>query len=183
MTRLTCFLLIFMSFVLASCSADRQAVVEPLTPMPVENAFNDPNNEIFMSAVEEYITDLRAPAQTQYEFTRIDLDNDGRREGIVIMKTPHQYWCDMNGCRMAVFKATNEQFMLISEIAPVRGPMIVSKDLTNGWRDLVVRISGQADWDAREVPLQFDGRSYPSRPVLRNDLIASNELEGVMIFP
>lgn len=185
MIRFTYFILIFVSLTLAACSTKQQDVVMlPLTPMPEElYTIIEPDNNAFITAAQDYIALKKGPPQTQYEFTRIDLDNDGRRDGIILMKTPHQYWCDINGCNMAVFKAHNDGFRLISEVAPVRGPLIVSDNRTNGWHDLIIRVSGRMGWSAKNVALQFDGHSYPLRPEFEKALYASNTLSGTRIFP
>ena len=152
--------------------------------MPKAAAFNDPDNEQFMHAVSEYIKAKQAPENTRYEFTRIDLDNDGRREGIIMMKTPHQYWCNFNGCNMIVFKAHNDQFELVSEISPVRGPLVVSNNKTNGWNDLIVSVSGRMNARTKEVALRYDGNAYPPQPAFQPAVkYAYNNTGGVRIFP
>jgi hypothetical protein len=171
-------------FFVAGCTSADYASEEPLTPLPQLSYFNDPDNEQFMDAVNEYIKAEKAPENTRYEFTRIDLDNDGRREGIVMMKTPHQYWCNFDGCKMVVFKAHNDQFELISEISPVRGPLVVSNHKTNGWNDLIVSVSGRMNASIKEVALKYDGSSYPLQPAFQPAVkYAYNSSGGVRIFP
>ncbi len=152
--------------------------------MPEISAFKDPDNQQFMRAVTEYIQAKEAPGNTHYEFTRLDLNNDGRREGIVLMKTPHQYWCGFNGCSMVIFEAHDSHFELKSEVAPVRGPLMVSDKRTGGWSDIVVRVSGRMNADTKDVALRFDGDSYPPQPAFQPALqYAYNTVGGVRIFP
>lgn len=168
----------------SGCASDTKYSDEPLTPMPQASAFNDPDNAQFMRAVTEYIKTKDAPGNTQYEFTRLDLNNDGRREGLILMKSPHQYWCTLNGCNMVVFKANNNGFTLVSEISPVRGPLTVSNKKTNGWNDIVVRVSGRMNANTKDVALQFDGTGYPPQPAFQPAVrYAYNNLGGVRIFP
>lgn len=187
MIRLRYFLPIFVSLILTACGTSapsNTSMLNPLLPMPDSLTPKDPGNDIFMSALEDYIHAKKGPANTQYEFTRLDLDGDGLREGIAIMKSPHQYWCNFDGCQMAVFRANDGSFSLVSEIAPVRGPIIVSEARNNGWRDLIVRVSGQWGWDAKDVAMRFDGRSYPQQPAFAPRIqLASNAIEGLRIFP
>lgn len=180
------FLLIFASFTLAACAGnpEKVAVAEPAAPAGPPPVI-DPSNGLFMGAIEDYLAATGAPANSQYEFTRIDLDKDDRRDGIVIMKSPHRYWCNMEGCKMVVFKAANDSFGLVSEIAPVRGPLVVSASETNGWRDLLLRISGRSYEPTRNVILRYDGKSYPAVPDYGPSVrIASiNDVAGTRIFP
>lgn len=181
------FLLLLLSFALAACGTPQyRQPADPLLPMPegYYGVVEDPDERLLMAAVEDYLKHKGAPLFTRYEFSRIDLDNDTRRDAIVLMKTPNQYWCSFNGCRLAVFKAHNEGFELISEIEPVRGPLLVTEEETNGWRDIVVRISGRTHWEAKNVALKFDGRSYPAKPEFEPELmVACNEETSVKLFP
>lgn len=167
----------------SGCASKEKTDPGPLVPLPGE-AFNDPGNEQFMQAITDYLRVKGAPENSRYEFTRIDLNGDGRREGIVMMKAPHQYWCGMNGCNMAVFRALNNRFELVSEISPVRGPLTVSEKKTNGWNDLVIRVSGRMHIETKDVALQYDGKSYPLHPAFQPPVrYAFNTLGGVRIFP
>ncbi|MCB9991134.1 MAG: hypothetical protein H6867_07110 [Rhodospirillales bacterium] len=179
------YILALLCMILVSgCASTQDNTDDPLTPMPVTQTFNDPDNARFMNAVAEYIHAHGAPGNTQYEFTRIDLNGDGRREGIVLMKSPHQYWCGFNGCSMVVFQAHNDHFELKSEIAPVRGPLMVSDKKTNGWNDIVVRVSGRMNLDTKDVALQFNGNTYPTQPAHQPSIqYAYNNYGGVKIFP
>ncbi len=171
-------------FLASGCASNKDQTNEPLTPIPQTNIVKDPNNEQFMQAIAEYIKAKSAPGNSRYEFTRIDLNNDGRREGIVLMKAPHSYWCGFNGCSMAIFKASNDYFELLSEVTPVRGPLTVSAKSTNGWHDIVVRVSGRMNTATRDVALQYDGRGYPAQPDFEPRVrYAYNDFGGVRIFP
>lgn len=176
-----------MCVTLAACGKDAPEVVAmPMLPMPVSSVPHDPDNEALAKAIMAYVGESKGPANSQYEFTRIDLDGDSRREGIVMMKNPHQFWCGIYGCRMAVFRAHNDGFAFMSEISPVRGPLTVSETRTNGWRDLLVMIDGRTGWDRKQVAVQFDGTTYPAQPAFLPAMVASNMTsagQGVRIFP
>lgn len=168
----------------SGCASGSRQQTDALMPIPDSAAFEDPDNARFMQAVTEYIQYKKGPGNTRYEFTRLDLDNDGRREGIVLMKAPHQYWCGFNGCQMVVFRAHNDSFELVSEIAPVRGPLTISNHKTNGWNDIIVRVSGRMGGTTKDVALQYDGQAYPPQPAFQPPVqYAFNTLGGVRIFP
>jgi hypothetical protein len=87
---------------------------------------------------------------------------------------------------MVVMKAANDHFNLVSEIGPVRGPLLVSNTRTGGWRDLIVRISGRQDIDTKDVALKFDGSTYPAQPEWQPALpsvLAMADINGTQIFP
>lgn len=156
----------------------------PLLPLPDEVPVHDPDDGAFMDAISVWMDKVDAPPNSHYEFTRIDLDNDGRRDGLVLMQSPHQKWCMEYGCTMYIFRAHDEGFSFLSEVSPVRGPLVVSYAQTNGWRDIMAYVSGRAGWEAKNVALQFDGQGYPQQPALQ-PAVAINLLEsdGVKIFP
>lgn len=172
---------------LAACGKSAPEVAEmPMLPMPVSQVPHDPDNDVLARSIAAYVSEAKGPANSQYEFTRIDLDADGRREGIVMMKNPHQFWCGIHGCRMAVFQASDDGFALRSEIAPVRGPLTVSETRTNGWRDLLVMVDGRTGWERKQVALRYDGAAYPAQPAFQPAMVAGNMLDaaqGVRIFP
>lgn len=155
----------------------------PLLPLPGEIPVHDPDDGTFMEAISVWLSKVEAPANSQYEFTRIDLDNDGRRDGLVLMQSPHQKWCMDYGCTMYVFHAHDEGFSFLSEVSPVRGPLVVVDAQTNGWRDIIAYVSGRSG-DAKNVALRFDGKGYPVQPALQPaSAINLLEADGVKIFP
>ncbi|MCM2343888.1 MAG: hypothetical protein NDJ24_04950 [Alphaproteobacteria bacterium] len=197
MKQIYCLLLTFVAtFLLTSCASspeDRIAKTSatitpaaggPLLPLPGESPVNDPDDGLFMDVLSGWLEKNKAPANTQYEFTRIDLDGDGRREGLVLMQSPHQSWCMEYGCTLFLFRAHDEGFSYLSEISPVRGPLVVAENRTSGWRDLIVHVSGYQSLDARNVALQFNGRTYPAQPASA-PVVSVNMLDvgGVKIFP
>lgn len=109
---------------------------------------------------------------------RIDLDGDGRNDGLALMRTPYLSWCNDEGCHMVVLHAEEDGFTLAGDIAPVRGPVIVSEGRTNGWRDIVMRVQGHLEADAQNIALRFDGKSYT--PL---GSVSPTEVSGTKIFP
>ena len=137
-----------------------------LTPLP--DSF-DLSNEKLEEAITAYVQQRGAPPNSDYNFARTDLNGDGNREGIVLFKLPHTYWCGWDGCGMVVFKAGQNGFSPISTISNVRGPIYINTERHNGWRDIIIRISGASMKD-KNVLLEFDGRNYPSSPMLAKTL-------------
>ncbi len=155
----------------------------PLLPLPDEIAVHDPDDGLFMDSVTSWLHSQKASSNSQYEFTRVDLDGDGRRDGIVLLQRPHQEWCMEYGCTMYIFKAHDEGFSYLSEISPIRGPLVVSEARTNGWRDIIANVSGRSA-DAKNVALKFDGASYPAQPAMQPAVMMNvSDSAGIKIFP
>ena len=148
---------------ITGCAGPRAAnyQVQALTPAPEKPI--DPPDIYVVKAIEKFLKDSEAPQASRYEFSRFDLDADGRRDALVLFKNPYGYWCGMHGCTMLVLKAHNKSFELVNGIQPIREPLYVSDNETNGWKDLVVRVSGR--WDkSKDVALRYDGKNYPNNP-------------------
>ena len=180
-----CFILLtFALLTLTACGTTREA--RAIHTIPSSNDVIDPPDEVAFNAIKAYLAMNHEPAYSQYEYTRADLDGDGRREAIVMFESPFYSWCNSDGCKMVIFRAANDHFSVLSEIAPVRGPLLVSDTRTDGWHDIVVHISGRNDLQTKDVALKFNGTSYPSRPEFAPalpSLIAMANINGTQIFP
>lgn len=122
-------------------------------------------------AIQSYIKAYDAPPNSAYDFVRVDLNKNGKRDALVLFKLPHSYWCGWDGCGLVVFQARGNGFTPLSTIKGVRGPVYVSQAMNRGWRDIIVRISGAKVRD-KNVILAFNGRSYPDSPSLSETLNA-----------
>ncbi len=165
---------------LAACSSTDG---EELVYTPPAETFSDPDDSALHAAVQQYLDTRKGPKNSQYQYTRMDLNGDGRREGLVLFNLPHNYWCGWSGCTLAVFEANNQNFALRSETSRIRGPLFVGGSNTNGWEDIAVRLSGTEDAD-RNILLRFDGTGYPDNPL--NEQIVPYDialLGGTRVFP
>lgn len=134
---------------------------EVLLPLPPQVI--DPDDRLARETVRDMLQTTGAPVASTYSLHRHDLNDDGRREALVLFKTPYGYWCDRHGCTMLVLKAANEGFTLIGDVQPVREPVFISALKNNGWKNLVIRVSGR--WEqSKDVALLFDGERYPENP-------------------
>jgi hypothetical protein len=172
------FLLIASISLLSACSGASQQQ-SGLTPMPDSQ---DPKDSLLFDAITSYVAKKNAPPNSTYDFVRIDLNGDGLREGIVLFKLPHTYWCGWDGCGMMVFKAGKKSFTPLSSMSGVRGPIYVSSTESKNWRDIIVRLSGTNLRD-KDIIMRFDGRGYPQSPMLAPPLKQSlASLETEMFF-
>lgn len=162
--RLLC--CVYVCLFVISCSTDTSQSV--ITPLP--NTYNDLSDDVLKSAIRNFLLTKGAPENSTYEFERIDLNNDGRREALVLFSLPHHYWCGWDGCPMAIFQPHEDHFVLLSLINSVRAPVYLPHQQTKGWRDIVLRVSGTRMPD-KNVVLRHDGRKYPNTPMLAEDYL------------
>ncbi len=125
----------------------------------------DPKDSALFDAARHYISQQNAPPNSVYDHVRVDLNGDGLRDGIILFKLPHSYWCGWDGCGMAIFRAHKDGFTPLSAMSGIRGPIYISNGGVNGWRDIIIRLSGTNLRD-KNVVMQFEGGGYPSSPML-----------------
>lgn len=118
----------------------------------------------------------------------IDLNDDGALDALVLLVSAN--WCGSGGCTLLVFEGQEEGlqtvtpgngFRLVSQSTLIREPLIVSETRTQGWRDLVVNVSGGGA-KPTQVALQFDGQTYPSNPSILDPLPLDVSVEGVTVL-
>ena len=148
--------------ILSACSSNDNTRVSGLTPFPERIDLKDEKLE---EAITAYIQNKGAPAHSTYDFIRTDLNGDRNREGIVLFKLPHTYWCGWDGCEMVVFKAEKNNFTPISTINNVRGPIYIDRTNLKQWNNIIVRLSGTSMKD-KNVNLENNGSGYPAKPLL-----------------
>lgn len=95
----------------------------------------------------------------RYYYNRVDLNGDEKPEVLVYLSGA--YTCGTGGCTMQVYESAKEGYRLISEIALVNNPIIVSNQKTAGWSDLIVYVAGGGIRGHYAV-LRFNGRKYPT---------------------
>lgn len=143
---------------ITACSSTPETT---LTPEPPPR--KDPSNEQLKADLQAYLASIGAPAASGFQYNRIDLNRDGLREGLVLLKSPYGYWCDLNGCQMLVFKANETNFTFVNAIKPIREPIYIENRESNGWKNIITRVSGRSD-KAKNVALKFNGNTYPKDP-------------------
>ena len=108
------------------------------------------------TALDGYEGDFR------YHARPVDLNGDGRDEVVVHVVSP--MYCGTGGCPTIVFTPQDGGLREVSSISITRPPIVAAEAKSNGWRDLVVHVSGGGIIPGYEARLRFDGRSYPLNP-------------------
>ena len=149
---------------LAACSAAPQSA-------PDENAAPLPSPVATPAAVPTRDDDMRAfllqeypgAGAIRYAAGWTDLDGDGEDEAILHVVGP--YFCGTGGCPTAVLTRAGAMWRKVGDISVSRAPIGVANTQTNGWKDLVVSVSGGGGPSGMAL-LKFDGEAYPSNPTV-----------------
>lgn len=93
---------------------------------------------------------------TRYYYNRVDLNDDGKHEVIVYLVTS-----DSNNTQeypILIFQPEGKGYRLISHLGYGAAPIIVTEQMSYGWKDIVIHSKHQGEsnyWLA-----QFDGEQY-----------------------
>ena len=104
------------------------------------------------------------PGPIHYFAKQVDLDGDGRAEYVVHVAGPMV--CGSGGCDTLVFAQEGSGLRLVSRTSVTRPPIVIASTTTQGWRDVVVRVSGGGIIPGYDARLRFDGRTYPANPTV-----------------
>jgi len=133
-----------------------------LRSVPPEKIRDNKLEQALMKALGEDVGDSEHPVH--YYYNRVDLNSDGKPE--VLVYVFGQSVCGTGGCSAFVFQPKNNEYQLISAISPARNPIMVSERQTQGWRDLIMFVSGGGIQPGYYVVLQFNGKQYPENPTI-----------------
>lgn len=117
--------------------------------------------------------------KVRYYYNRIDLDDDGKPETFVYLVGP--YVCGTGGCSAAIFKYDKEKYELVSKFSLVNNPIIISDNKTNGFRDIIMYISG-GGIESFFAQLKYTGSIYPSNPSIQPKIKPCTKVTGVAII-
>lgn len=110
-----------------------------------------------------------------------DLDGDGRAEIVVYAYGP--MLCGTGGCNTLVFAPEPPGYRLVTSISVSRPPIRVASRSTNGWRNLLVHVSGGGIVEGYDAELEFDGTTYPSNPTVPPAEPASDTEGAEVLIP
>lgn len=154
------------SLLLNGCSSNAHLAHKQITPLlPIieqEQRVNLDNRHV-TAAVNDYLKHRQGPLFSQYNFMRTDLDQDGWQDALIYLTAPYGQWCNKNGCTVLVLHAQKDGFTITGEIYPIRPPFYISDTFSNGWRNIIVHVSGRTE-KAKDIILRFDGTKYPRNP-------------------
>jgi hypothetical protein len=97
-----------------------------------------------------------------YDIARTDLNADGKEDVLALMNGKSGYR-GTGGATMFILKGTAEGFEPLGSVKVVNEPIYARKSLNNGFRDLLVTVSGGGATPGLAA-LSFDGTKYPASP-------------------
>jgi len=100
--------------------------------------------------------------EVRYFAGSADLNGDGREETVVYVAGPSV--CGTGGCDTLVLESEDNGLRLVTRISVTRPPIVAASASTNGWRDIIVHVSGGGIIPGYDARLRFDGRTYPDTP-------------------
>lgn len=112
--------------------------------------------------LQQLVGDVSGPIH--YFAQQADLNGDGRPETIVHVAGPMV--CGTGGCNTAVFTPERQGLRTVAWISVTRPPIAVAETNSNGWRDLIVRVSGGGIIPGYDARLRYDGLAYPENPTV-----------------
>ncbi len=105
---------------------------------------------MYKTDLEKNLVDSFSRTFTLFEY---DLNEDGKKEIFVSHTGP--YFCGSGGCTITLLSPDGNK---ITQFTVSRTPVIVSRERSNGWNDLLLESAGKLHL------LQFNGKTYPSNP-------------------
>ena len=96
---------------------------------------------------------------TRYDFNRVDLSGDGEPELPVHLFGGNM--CGTQGCTTLILQRQGSGYKVLTQIGSTKTPVFVSQHATNGWKDLIVMVSGGSTLPTYYAILPFNGRGYP----------------------
>jgi hypothetical protein len=97
-----------------------------------------------------------------YDIARTDLNADGKEDVLALMNGRSGY-TGSGGTTMFILKGTAEGFESLGSIKVVNEPIYARKSVKNGFRDLLVTVSGGGATPGLAA-LSFNGKKYPASP-------------------
>lgn len=114
-----------------------------------------------------------------YYYNKVDLNGDNKPEVIVYAYGP--MLAGSGGGSGLILKEISEGYQIISKLSLVRTPIIISNNKTNGWKDIIMEVSGGGATPSK-VTMKFDGKKYPSNPSTQTKLNANVKVQGIKIL-
>ena len=101
---------------------------------------------------------------TRYDFNRVDLNGDGEPEILVHLFGKNM--CGSGGCTTLILRKQGSGYKVLAQIGSTGVPVFVSQHSTNGWKDLIVMVSGGSTLPGYYAVLPFNGVGYPENPTV-----------------
>jgi len=115
----------------------------------------------------------------RYYYNKIDLNGDNKPELFVYLVGP--LFSGSGGSSAIIFKLKDNEYIPLSKFTLVHNPIIISKNSTNGWKNIIMYVSGGGA-DSGYVEIKFNGSSYPSNPSIQPKVKNGTKVSGTAII-
>ncbi len=174
--------LCLLALAVAGCADPAQPAVQPTEPLATDSvaapadSVPDPN-----AALRDTLLSLYSPdaGEVRVFSGEADLDGDGAPEIVVHVAGP--LVCGSGGCTTLVFTSGPDGLRRVGDISVSRPPIVAGETQTNGWRDLLVGVSGGGA-QGGQARLRFDGTAYPGNPTVAPAEPVTGDAEGEVII-
>ena len=131
------------------------------------------------AAVEKSIVAImHTPGEpVRYLYNLVDLNGDGKPEAVAYILS----CCGSGGCNMLILQPKGAGYRLVTEMTVTQSPIVISKNKTNGWSDLIEYAEG-GGMPLTYVIMRFNGRTYPTNPSAAPALPKGKVIEGTAII-
>ena len=153
----------------------------PLLPMGQEQTLPSLDSGDVKAAMRAYFEQVNAPAFSQYDFVRKDLNGDHLKEALVYVTTPYGEWCNIRGCSLVILRAHKDGFSIMGSFEDLRPPFYISKRKSGDWHDIVLESSGEFNKKAEMYVLRFDGNGY--KRLIGQPYVFSRKLIDASLLP
>ena len=155
-------------------------LVSPLQTQTIDTAQVITSSATFNPKVDRALRDYfkmhkTDPKNTRYRWLTYDLNGDGQPELLAQLD-----WCGSGGCTLLIFENNDNQWHFNSRVTLINTPLNLGQKTSNGWRDLVLFVSGGGAQPNQHV-LRYDGISYPLNPSMA-PVAGLDEMSPVQLF-
>lgn len=113
----------------------------------------------------------------RYYYNTVDLEENSKPD--VIVHLVSSYFCGTGGCTTLIFQNVGQDYRLVSTIYVNRPPIVVTKEKTSGWSNLIILTPGNGHDSASNYRLlQFNGKTYPEDPQDGTELPLNSTITG-----
>ncbi|GAA0178763.1 hypothetical protein SH2C18_17560 [Clostridium sediminicola] len=115
----------------------------------------------------------------RYYYNRIDLNGDEKPETFVYLVGPSV--CGTGGCSALIFESQKDEYKPVSRFTLVNNPIIISKNKTNGWNDIIMDVYG-GGIERFFSELKYDNYTYPLNPSVQPKVKEGTKIQGTAII-
>ena len=113
-----------------------------------------------------------------YLYNRIKLNDSTGYQIVAYLEGPK--FCSIRGGTVIILEQKNNEYVVTSKIYDITPPVIVSDNITEGYKDLIVRAIKNNKSNFRI--LKYNGNSYPINPLNEQNLREDEKIIGVAVI-